>query len=159
MGEKLNAQTPTKRQIIECLDREFARLHVQSCEIIKQTSAQDLYKAQGQAAQSVGDAVLRCVAAIERTFGGITSSLWDDPFEWTLPEQLSTTAKIIDHLNEVEDLRRQAFVSFSDDSCLVKQVATPPDKSQPLIALLLETLAQAANYQGQALAAQKTLSR
>src|SRR3712207_7579473 len=37
---------------------------------------------------SCGEHVLRSAAAVEQTFGGITVNLWDDPFEWTLPESL-----------------------------------------------------------------------
>ena len=39
---------------------------------------------------SCGEYILRSAAAVEQTFGGITTRLWDDPFEWTLPEALST---------------------------------------------------------------------
>jgi hypothetical protein len=102
--------------------------------------------------------VLRSAAAIEQTFGGITSNLWDDPFEWTLPEYLSTPGKIKDHLAEVEAMRQRAFNSFADDACLVKYVALPSGETSPLIQLLSKTLLRAADYQGQAVVALKTLS-
>jgi hypothetical protein len=93
--------------------------------------------------RSTGESVLRSAAVIERTFGGLTANLWDDPFEWTLPEQLSTRKKVIEHLAEVESLRQTSFASFTDDACLVKHVATPSDETRPLIDLLLETLVSA----------------
>jgi hypothetical protein len=162
MGDQQNAQTLGRRQIVESLDREFARLHSRSCTVVEKTADAILYKMVSAEKKvslaSVGESVLRCAAAIERTFGGITSNLWDDPFEWTLPEQLSTSAKVLEHLAEVEAMRRRAFDSFSDDACLLKHVATPSDETRPLVELLLETLVLAADYQGQGIVALKILS-
>jgi len=107
---------------------------------------------------SIGEGILRCAAAVELTYGGITSNLWDDPFEWTLPEYLSTPEKITAHLSEVEETRRRAFSSFPDDDCLLKNLSMPSGESQPLIALLLETLVQAVNHQAQALLVLRILS-
>jgi len=103
--------------------------------------------------------VLRYAAAIEQTFGGITANLWDDPFEWTLPEHLSTPDKVAEHLAEVDKIRKRAFSSFVDDACLLKHVALPTVETRPLIGLLLETLVRATDYQAQALMALKILSR
>jgi hypothetical protein len=162
MGDKENAQAPGHRTIIESLDREFARLHSRSWTIIETTPANQLYSAPGAGDNvsigSTGESVLRSAAAIERTFGGITSNLWDDPFEWTLPEYLSTPARILDYLNEVEATRRRAFASFTADECLRMQVATAAEERQPLIELLLVTLMQAADFQSQAIVAHRTLS-
>jgi hypothetical protein len=156
MGDTLTAQTPNKRLIVESLDREFARLHSNSCAIVEQITDDRLYYVSN--ALSVGESILRCAAEIEQTFGGITANLWDDPFEWTLPEHLSTKSKVLEHLGEVEALRQRAFTSFSDDACLSKQVATPSTATQPLIELLLKTLLRAADHQNQARATLKSLS-
>jgi len=94
-------------------------------------------------AASVGESILRCAGAIEQTFGGITANLWDDPFEWTLPEHLSTPDRINEHLAEVEATRRCAFSSFGDDASLLKHVVVPSGESRPLIDLLRETLRRA----------------
>lgn len=176
MDENTNAQTPGKRGIVDSLDREFARLHVNSCAAIEHTPAEILYVVPSQAKvpalrgqivsptlqvsslYSVGESVLRSAAAIEQTFGGITANLWDDPFEWTLPEYLSTPAKITEHLADVEATRRLAFASFADDASLRKRVAVPSGETRPLIDLLSDTLLRAADYQAQALLALKTLS-
>ncbi|HYJ87096.1 MAG TPA: hypothetical protein VEW46_13635 [Pyrinomonadaceae bacterium] len=149
MGEKTSAQTPNERLIVESLDREFARLHVRSCAIVEKMTDETLYSS-NPGATSVGDSILRCAAEIEQTFGGVTANLWDDPFEWTLPEQLSTRSKVLEHLGEVEALRQRAFTSFSDDACLSKHVATPSTGTQPLIELLLKTLLRASDHQSQA---------
>jgi hypothetical protein len=169
MDDNTNAQTFGKREIVESLDREFARLHLNSCAIIENTPVAILYavtapaglsSSESDAASptSVGESVLRCAAAIEQTFGGITANLWDDPFEWTLPEYLSTPEKVKDHLAEVEALRQRAFSSFADDACLLKHVAMPSGETQPLTDLLLETLRRAGAYQAQALVVLETLS-
>ncbi len=149
MDEQLGAQALGKRHIVESLDRAFARLHSGSCELVRRASIEQLYEPRG-AALSIGETVLRSAAAVEQTFGGITANLWDDPFEWTLPEHLTTPAKVIEHLEEVETVRARAFASFTDDSCLTKQIATPAEQSQSLVDLLLETFQRAAAYQGQA---------
>lgn len=175
MDEKTNAQTSGKREIVASLDREFARLHVNSCAVIDNTPAEILYVVPSPSESSsrtrvasrtsrvtssfsVGESVLRSAAAIEQTFGGITANLWDDPFEWTLPEYLSTPAKINEHLADVEATRQRAFASFADDSSLRKHVAVPSGETRPLIDLLSDTLLRAADYQAQALLALKTLS-
>src|SRR5437870_4034786 len=147
MDDKVNAQTLGQRKIVDSLDREFARLHSRSCSVIENTAVNMLYAVEGTdigSLHSIGENVLRCAAAIEQTFGGITSNLWDDPFEWTLPEYLSTPAKVIEHLVEVETTRKRAFSSFDDDACLLKQVATPSGETRPLLELLLGTLVRAA---------------
>ncbi len=159
MDDQINAHTLDQRNVVEALDREFARLHLQSCSLIENTPAEFLYReTTGLRATSVGTCVLRCAATIEQTFGGITANLWDDPFEWTLPEHLSTPAKVIEHLNEVEATRTRAFSSFGDDACLLKHIAVPSGATQPLIRLLQETLARASGYQAEAAATLKSLS-
>jgi len=169
MDDNRNAQTLGKREIINSLDREFARLHLNSCAIIETTPGDILYTVPAQAklsslsaslgsASSVGESILRCAAAIEQTFGGITANLWDDPFEWTLPEHLSTPDRVNQHLAEVEATRRRAFSSFSDDASLLKHVVVPSGESRPLIDLLRETLRRAANHQAHAAVMLKTLS-
>lgn len=149
MDGSLSAQALGKRHIVESLDRAFARLHANSCDIVRRTTSEQLYEPRGEA-PSIGESVLRSAAVVEQTFGGITANLWDDPFEWTLPEHLTTPAKVIEHLGEVEAVRARAFASFTDDSCLTKQIATPAEQSELLIDLLLDTLRRAAAYQGYA---------
>ena len=147
MDEQLSAQALGKRHIVESLDRAFARLHARSCQLIERASSKQLYQSSESGGPSIGESVLGCAAVVEQTFGGITANLWDDPFEWTLPEQLTTPERVIEHLQEVEATRTRAFASFTDDACLIKQVATPGE-TQRLIDLLLETLQRAAGYQG-----------
>ena len=166
MGDKANAQALGKQGIVASLDREFSRLHLSACAVIEQTSIDILYTVPAQTSlpsasrqlPSIGESVLRGAAAIEQTFGGITANLWDDPFELTLPEYLSTPAKIREHLGEVEATRKRAFASFADDDCLLKHIAVPSGGTRPLIELLLEALLNASSFQIQALVVLKILS-
>lgn len=144
-----NAQTLSKRPIVDSLDRAFARLHLELVEIIRQTPADQLYSDTGSSSptNSIAARVLKSAGIVEQTFGGITANLWDDPFEWTLPEYLSTAEKLLDYLREVEATRGRAFLSFADDDCLQQLIATPSG-TRPLVDLLLETLTRAAAYHG-----------
>ena len=109
-------------------------------------------------AVSIGEQILRSAAAIEQTFGGLTSNLWDDPFEWTLPETLSTPAAIVEYLSEVDALRHRAFNSINGDADLVRYVSVPSGEPKMLVELLIETLVRASDHRGRAIATLKILS-
>ena len=155
--KKLNAQTGPVRTIIDAFDEQFARIHCRSRALTETTPIKILYR-QGEPGtgalpvHSAGQDLLRSAGAVEQTFGGITANLWDDPFEWTLPENLSTRERVIEYLDEVEATRRRAFDRFADDSDLLKHVAVPSGETRPLISLLLETLVRAVEFQGRAVA-------
>lgn len=145
------------RRLISCLDEEFERLHGRSYSLIKIVPAEKLYWQPRPSSgafpiYSCGEHLLRSAASVEQTFGGINANLWDDPFEWTLPEALQTPARIIEYLMEVEATRRGGFERFSRDEDLVKEIAVPSGETVPLVALLLETLSRASHHQGRAFA-------
>lgn len=144
------------RIIVELLDQQFDRFLESLRSLTVSTPDQLLYKQ--TAAFSVGENIVKSAGYIEQTFGGITSSLWDDPFEWTLPETLSTETRLLEYLGEVESLKKRAFVSFVDDEMLLKLVALPSGDSTPLLELLLTTLLKASEYRGRAAATLKLLS-
>ena len=132
----------TEREIVQQLDQAFAKLI---------DSLKDL-------ASSVPPDLLLCSAAvIEQTCGGLTANLWDDPFEWTLPETLSNADRITEYLSEVDLARQRAFNTVRDDSALTKYISAPTGE-QLLINLLLETLVKACDYRGRAVATMKLLS-
>jgi hypothetical protein len=144
-------------RIVRSLDEEFARLHARSVALARIVPAEKLYwqprgAARFHPAHSCGEHLLRSAAAVEQTFGGITASLWDDPFEWTLPETLTTPALVEQYLGEVEETRRRGFALFRSDDDLAKEIAVPSGEMRALAALLLETLARAAHQQGRAYA-------
>src|SRR5918993_1787594 len=111
-------------RIVRGLDEQFARLHGRSLALVRAVPPARLYwqppRAEGLAlpAYSCGEHVLRSAAAVEQTFGGITVNLWDDPFEWTLPEALPTPASVLEYLNEAEATRLRAFALFKSDEDL-----------------------------------------
>jgi len=106
-------------------------------------------------AVSIGEQILRSAAAIEQAFGGLTSNLWDDPFEWTLPETLSTPAAIVEYLSEVDALRQLVFKSINSDAELSRYISVPSGESKALVELLIETLVRASDLRGRATASHK----
>jgi hypothetical protein len=152
----------SSRHLIQSFDSQFARIHTRSCSLVSLTPFDLVYRpaqqSEGVHILSMGEQLLRSVAAVERTFGGITANLWDDPFEWALPEHLSTSERISEYLEEVEATRRRAFVRFQADADLFKEVLVPAGDTRPLIVLLIETLIKAADYQGRAIATLNLIS-
>ncbi len=133
------------KDLIVWFDREFARLERAWRELIQATSDKVLYQKDDQRDLSVGEQVLQSARIVEQTFGGITASLWDDPFEWTLPETLSTAPKLLAYLGEVEDARRRGFELFQSDEDLLKTIMTPAGPTQ-VMSLLLDTLVRAGHH-------------
>ena len=141
-------------KFIEGLDRQFAHLHRDANKLIEAISPELLYyqppgKSNALPLHSCGEHILRSAAVVEQTFGGITTNLWDDPFEWTLPETLPTPDKVAGYLDEVEATRQHGFELFKSDADMVKEIMAPAGRTQ-LLPLLLDTLARAAHYQGRA---------
>lgn len=98
---------------------------------------------------STGEFILRSAAAVEQMAGGITTRLWDDPFEWTLPEQIPTVEHLLKYLNEVAESRRNAlgFIQTAED--LFKRIPAPVE-IKALGEIILDTLATAESLYGQA---------
>ena len=144
-------------KLISSLDERFARLHAHSQALIGSVPGEKLYwQPRGSSGAfpvySCGEHILRCGAAVEQTFGAITANLWDDPFEWTLPESLLTPESVAQYLNEVEATRQRGFSQFQSDEDLLKEIAVPSGEMRTLFSLLLETLERAAHHQGRAFA-------
>ena len=150
------SQSPARNQrlIIEALSAEFLHLHSQWCSIIGAQRDETVYEQldgpQDLAIVSVGERILRSAAIVEQTCGGITANLWDDPFEWTLPETLNGIASIIEYLNDVESTRKRAFNSILSDADLFRDIIMPSGEVQSLVGLLLQTLIRANQLLGEA---------
>jgi hypothetical protein len=138
------------REIVDHLDQEFATLINSLKDLVRSVPLDLLYH--NPPAVSIGENILRSAAAIEQTCGGLTANLWDDPFEWTLPETLSSADLIVEYLSEVDVARERAFNSIVDDSSLSKYISVPSGEPRLLISLLLETLVSAGDYRGRAIA-------
>jgi hypothetical protein len=145
-------------RLLPTLDAEFAALHERSSALVRIVPAEKLYwqpRVAGAGAPPVyscGEHVLRSAASVEQTFGGVTANLWDDPFEWTLPETLATPAHVLEYLAEVEATRCRGFALVTTDAELAKEIAVPSGEMRTLFALLSATLARAAHHQGRAFA-------
>jgi hypothetical protein len=145
-------------QIVRSLDEQFARLHERSHALVRAVPVERLYwqppreSAGRLPVYSCGEHLLRSAAAVEQTFGGIAVNLWDDPFEWTLPEALPDPAHVAAYLDEAEAARRRVFALLRDDHDLKKEIAAPAGGMRTLFSLAAETLARAAHHQGRAYA-------
>ncbi len=151
-------------QIVRGLDEEFARVFARSVALVRAVPPERLYwqppsgRERFFPAYSCGEHVLRAAAAVEQTFGGINSNLWDDPFEWTLPEALPAPADVARYLEEAEATRRRAFEFLRSDEDLGKEIAVPSGEMRTLFSLAVETLARAAHHQGRAYATLRLFS-
>ena len=132
----------TGREIVEQINQAFAELIVSLKDLARSVPPENL---------------VRSAAVIEQMCGGLTANLWDDPFEWTLPETLSNTDRIIEYLSEVDVARQRAFNAIRDDTALTRYISAPAGE-QLLVNLLLETLVKASDYRGRAVASSKLLS-
>lgn len=161
-NENLVAHYPFMKVFINALDAQFAKIHRRSREIIGKLPPDKIYWQPREIKRdfpvnSCGEYILRSAGTIEQTFGGLTVKLWDDPFEWTLPEALSTNDLILNYLVEVEETRQRGFSLFQSDEDLTRQLPAP-EKLTVIFNLLLETIARAENLQGHALAIFKLFS-
>lgn len=143
-------------------DRRFSLLHERSKKLLQMVSDDDLFRRPRELPRtfanfSIGEYIVRSAATVEQTFGGITTRLWDDPFEWTLPEKLSTTALVRRYLDEVEETRTRGFAYLGSDDDLRKQLPAP-ERLHSIFELLLSTLARAEHFQGRAFAVFQMLS-
>ncbi len=152
----MQTSTDSQRDVVDLLDREFASLVEGLRALTKSVRPDTLYRRPPSV--TIGENILKSAGVVEQTFGGITTNLWDDPFEWTLPETLSTPGHILEYLAEVETTRKRGFASFVDDGALLKYIALPSDEPCQLLPLLLQTLTRASDYRGRAVATLKMFS-
>ncbi len=150
------------KTFIESFDRQFLQISSRSRELVQKIPDEKLFWQPREndalfPVNSCGEYVLRSAGKIEQTFGGLTVKLWDDPFEWTLPEQLSSGDLILEYLAEVEATRLKGFALFQSDEDLRRELPAP-EKLKTIFALLLETVARAEHFQGRAFAVFKMFS-
>ncbi len=148
--------------MLESFDRRFAEVHRRSLAVLGLIPQDDLFRKPRDAGHtmtmfSVGEYLLRSAAAVEQTCGGLTTRLWDDPFEWTLPEKLVMKENVLTYFDEVEQTRTSAFRFFTSDGDLTKQLPAP-ERIRSIFDLLLETVGRSEHYQGRAFAVFQMLS-
>jgi len=150
------------RTILDSFDRRFKTIRLRSLELLSKLNNEQLFTKPRELNNtfemfSCGEFILRSAGAVEQTFGGITTKLWDDPFEWTLPEKLSTVEFINEYLDEVETTRQNGFSFFKTDADLARQIPAP-DELKTLHEILLDTVARSEHYQGRSFAVFRMLS-
>jgi len=128
---------------INWFDQEFKRLEAAWRNSVEQLDPSSFYSEDRQQLSPAAEQILRSARIVEQVSGGITANLWDDPFEWTLPETLRTKGKLMAYVDEVHDARERAFQLFKEDADLLKTVMTPSGAT-PLMSLLLDALVRAA---------------
>ena len=133
--------------VIDILDRQFAQLFDGWQDVIQELNSESIYRKLNANSRSLscGEHIVRSARIVEQTFGGITANLWDDPFEWTLPETLTTPESVLDYLREVEATRRRGFGLITTEADLTKEIMTASGARQ-LLSLLLDTLVRAGHH-------------
>jgi hypothetical protein len=134
--------------LIQWFDQQFAELNSSWRELIQELAPESIYRRANEldsSTLSCGEYVVKSARVVEQTFGGITANLWDDPFEWTLPETLTTPEKLLNYFDEVEATRQRGFDLFKTDEDLLKEIMTPTGETQ-LLSILLDTLVRARHH-------------
>lgn len=142
--------------ILSSLDATFAQNHARSLGFLADVPEKILFARLRELPRtftmfSIGEYLIRSGAEVEQVMGGITTRLWDDPFEWTLPEELHSTSKIAEYLTEVESARKTGFEYFTSDHDLGRSIAAP-EKTRTIFELLSGSLVRSSHYQGRAFA-------
>jgi len=148
--------------ILLSFDRQFALIDGRSRDLLAKLGDDRLFEKPGDRSTaftpfSCGEYILRSAAMVEKTFGGITTRLWDDPFEWTLPEKLSDKKAVLQYLDEVEQTRVKGFSFFTSDADLTRQMPAP-EKLRTIHDILLDAVVTASHFQGRAFAVFQMIS-
>lgn len=98
----------------------------------------------------VGVCLLRSASAIEQVMGGLTRRLWDDPYEWTLPEALPTRHDVRSYISEIKGQVETGFTVLSSDDDLTKLIPAPQEL-MPVGEVLFTALRRSASSYGKAL--------
>lgn len=143
-------------KMLAAFNTSFEAIDARSHEILRRIDPARLYERPSgserlYAVASVGESILRSAAAVEQTFLGITRRLWDDPFEWTLPEKLATQELVTEYLDEVAATTANGLAFLASDEDLSKQMPSP-ETLRPIFDILLDTISRAEHYQGRAAA-------
>ena len=147
--------------LITWFDQQFAQLCSGWRELVQELPTESIYRRADDSDLSnlsCGEYVMKSARIVEQTFGGITANLWDDPFEWTLPETLTTREKLWAYFEEVEATRQRGFALFTTDEDLLKEIVGPKGEMQ-LLSVLLDTLVRARHHQLNATQAMKRLRK
>ena len=141
------------RVALDSFDRQFDVIDERSRKLLDAVPDAALFAAAAPVSlfPSPGVCILRSAAIVEQTFLGLTRRLWDDPFEWTLPEKLSNRSLIAEYLNEVSAARADGMAFLTSDDVLARELPAP-ERLMRIGDLLFYTVASAEHYLGRAAA-------
>lgn len=140
----------SSRTAIDAFDADFRRLHNELKALVAQAGDKILIRevedsSKSMIPHSVGTYAVRAAAAVEQMINGITVRLWDDAFEWTLPEQLRSAEDLLDYFEEVEATRVRGFKFLNTDADLQKEIPAPVEL-KCLGQILTDTLDRSKQY-------------
>ena len=134
------------RELTEELEAEFVNLHGRVLRLIEEYSFEDLFsQVTGKESENPGMLLVRSAALVEQCFVGITTRLWDDPFEWTLRESFHNAEQVSAYFSEVEQARENGFAHFQSDADLRKHIPSPAGM-HTVFAIVIRSLIEAENY-------------
>jgi hypothetical protein len=150
------------RTIIDAFAAALADIDRRQRRLLDQISPEDIFWTpvdikDSMVLLSVGGSVLRSAAMVEQVFLGLTRRLWDDPFEWTLPEKLSTKEAILGYLGEVAATCDSGLKFFASDADLSRKLPAP-DELKTIAEVLIDAIAKAQNHLGRGEAVAKILT-
>ncbi len=115
------------RTLVEELEQAFVEIEQQINGLVESNDFEVLYRKDAESGKSAIEILVRSAGNFEQCFGGLTSRLWDDPFEWTLPEELNTKAAVLEYLAETVEARIRGFKFLVSDEDLSKKLAAPEE--------------------------------
>ncbi|HMJ09113.1 MAG TPA: hypothetical protein VK468_08910 [Pyrinomonadaceae bacterium] len=141
-------------KFISAFDERFRAIYRTSLDLLENVPAELLFRRPRELDRalvmfSIGEYLIRSGAVVEQVIGGITTRMWDDPFEWTLPEQLNTPELVADYLAEVEAARSKGFLFLATDADLGRSIPAP-EKLHTIFELLTDAASRASHFQGRA---------
>ncbi len=109
--------------VVESFENEFRGLHQRLQVLLQRCPEASLFLG----SPSAGENLIRSAAEIEMIFGGITTRLWDDPFEWTLPEELADKESIGEYFEQVAKTCDRGLEMLASDEDLARLIPAPEE--------------------------------
>ncbi|HYP28720.1 MAG TPA: DinB family protein [Blastocatellia bacterium] len=138
---------------VELIGSEFERIHGNLLDVLELIPEDRLYWKPFESESfirvySCGELITHIGGAIEYAFNGITTSFWEEPFEWITREALPTRSHVAAYLEETARVRRIAFSDLKDED--LPKLVYYPDVSRTTIGeILIRTLTHTSHHRGQ----------
>jgi hypothetical protein len=135
--------------LLESLRRQFEIAVDELYRLVYDAAPGSLFRRPAEQSVSPGFCLIRSAAAIERACGGLSTRLWDDPFEWTLPEQFLREGALEIYLSDVRRAVETTFAMMPTDNALAR-VLPAPRELRTVFDVLLDALIESAQWRGRA---------